>query len=141
MPSNPDSQFAFRSLELAEYYDENFNLAPTPIGSRSQAAKRDIERYRHLLEVSLPTFSEDEAIALWDALNGCSTNDVETLGVLQQGIATELDRKLAQRIKALSFIEWLAVVDACDRVGANGYQIENLTKELKRVGLISIALI
>lgn len=32
-------------------------------------------------------------------------------------------------------IEWVAVVDACDRVGSSKYHIEDLSEELRRVGL------
>ena len=118
MPSKipPDSQFGFRDLALARFYDANFRMAVTKIGNRSQAAKRDLERYRSLLAVELKqlALTEADAIALFSGIrNGASAKeDFPQL--------------------ALSAAQWLAVVDACDRVQDG----KPLVEELKRVGLL-----
>lgn len=143
MPSNPDSQFAFRSVEMAEFYDANFKMAETSIGSRSQAAKRDLERYRFVLEDELKrvVLAKEEAIALYSAFNGCNTSHIEELPILRNGVISEVKethphlKNLPGIIMALSPAQWVAVVDACNRVGAGSHRIENLGSELKRVGL------
>jgi len=135
MPSNPDSQFAWRDNDLAIFYNKNFGNSPSPLGARSQATKRDIQRYRWLLELSLPKFAPDDAVAIFAALNGCNTSHSETLEALQQGVASEIGESLGNKIRALSLAQWLAIVDACDRVGAGEYFVQDLDSELRRVGL------
>jgi hypothetical protein len=134
MPSNPDSRIEFRDVELAQFYDENFTR-----DQRSLAAKRDLERYRYLIEESLPKLSESEAIALWTALNGINTSHVETLPILKQSVISELvedgQTELAHKIKEWKLCQWFAVVDACDRVGGGTYYVDDLSEELKRVGI------
>jgi len=121
MPSNPDSRVEFRDVELAQFYDENFGR-----DRRSLAAKQDLERYRFLLERSLPKLSEEEALSLWFALNGSKTSHIEMLPILQQSVISELIEcsqvELAHKVKDWSLVQWFAVVDACDRVGAGSYK-------------------
>lgn len=144
MPSNPDSSFAFRDIGLAKFYRENYQ---SDRKARSLIAKRDLERYHWLLQQELlkVLLTEAEAIALWSALNGCSTTDTETLDILRNGIISEVAeaaedtpelQNLQGILMALSPGQWFAVIDACDRVGAGAYHVENLADELKRVGLI-----
>jgi hypothetical protein len=134
MPSNPDSRIEFRDVELAQFYDENYGR-----DRRSLAAKLDIERYRYLVEQSIPRLNEQEAIAIWTALNGSNTSHTETLPILQQSVISELIEalqiELAHKVKDWSLWQWFAVVDGCDRVGGGKYQVEDLGKELHRVGL------
>jgi hypothetical protein len=132
MPSKPDSQINFRACELAEFYDQSHGR-----DRRHQAAKIDLERYRFLIEESLPKLSEEEAIALWVALNGVNTSHIEMLPILKQSVIGELgDVDLIHKIKEWSLVEWIAVIDACDRVGGGKYHVDNLSEELRRTGLI-----
>jgi hypothetical protein len=142
MPSNPDSSIHFRDAELVEYYDENYERS-----QRHQVAKRDFRRYQWLLgeELKRVSLAEAEAIALWSALNGCNTSHVETLGVLRSAILSEAAEATQDKpglanlktvIAAMSPGQWMAVIDACDRVGGEKYHVENLATELKRVGLV-----
>jgi hypothetical protein len=129
--NNPDSQINFRHNKLAEFYDENYGR-----DRRHQAAKSDLERYRFLVEKSLPNLSESEAISLWSALNGVNTSHVEMLSILKQSVISELeDIELIHKVKEWSLVEWIAVIDACDRVGCGRYYVENLSEELQRIGI------
>jgi hypothetical protein len=148
MPTNPDSGFHFRDLELADYYRANYKDESKTDGQlRSLLAKRDLERYQWVMRSELLrlVFSEAEAIALWSALNGCNTAHVEQLDILRNGVISEIAEDVEEnpallnlkgKLIALSPSQWFAVIDACDRVGAGSYQIENLADELKRVGLL-----
>jgi hypothetical protein len=137
MKKNPDTQFNFRSADLAEYYRENYGDSPSPISIRSLKAKSNLERYRLILEEALPQFTEEDAIAIFSALNGINTSHPEMLAILQQGI--ELDSPFREKVQSLSFVEWIAVVDACDRVGGGTYQIDDLASELRRVGILNFS--
>lgn len=114
-------------------------IQPSP----GAAAKQIVDRYQLIVSEDLKKlkFTEDEAVAIWSALNGSNTSHVEMLEVLKKSVISDLiDGKrieLAERLKTLSFCQWIAVIDACDRVGAGSYQIGDLAKELKRVGLIN----
>jgi hypothetical protein len=134
MPSNPDSRLAFRDADIAEFYDENYGR-----DRRHQQVKIDVERYRYLIEQSMPKLNKEEAIALWSALNGSNTSHAKTLSILQQSVAVELSvdgqLELAHKVKEWSLWQWFAVVDGCDRVGSGKYEIEYLATELKKVGL------
>jgi hypothetical protein len=130
---NPDTQFNFRDATLATYYNVNYGTSPTGISVRSLKAKRDLERYHLLLKEALPTFTEEDAIAIFSALNGCNTSHADMLATLQQGL--DLEPSLKAKIVGLSLCQWLAIVDACDRVGAGRYRRQNLAGELRRVGL------
>jgi hypothetical protein len=130
---NPDTQFNFRDAALATYYNDNYGTSPTGISVRSLKAKRDLERYHLLLKEALPRFTEEDAIAIFSALNGCNTSHADMLATLQQGL--DLEPSLKAKIVGLSLCQWLAIVDACDRVGMGGYQVENLQIELRRVRL------
>ncbi len=134
MPSNPDSRIAFRDVKLAAFYDANYQRE-----FRSMAAKLDVERYRFLIAQSLPQLNQEESIALWTALNGSNTTHVEMLPILQQSVVSALIEseffELAHKVKEWALWQWFAVVDGCDRVGRGKYQVEDLSDELKRVGL------
>jgi hypothetical protein len=134
MPSNPDSTFQFRDVTLAKFYDNEFGRQ-----QRWLTAKRDLERYRYMLSTSIPPLTPDEAVKLWACFNGSNTSHTEMLPTLQQAVIAELleqnEIELAHKIKDWSLCQWLAVIDACDRVGAGSYRIENLARELRRVGL------
>lgn len=142
MPSNPDSGFHFRDMNLAQYYDRNYGRS-----QRSIAAKQNIERYRWLMEAELKRviLTKVEAVTLWNALNGCNTSHVETLGILRNAVISEIaevsqDNLQLQNLKgivaAMSPGQWIAVIDACDRVGGGKYHVEDLGAELVKVGLI-----
>jgi hypothetical protein len=131
---NPDTQFNFRDAALATYYNDSYGTSPTGISIRSLKAKRDLERYHLLLKEALPKFTEEDAIAIFSALNGCNTSHPDMLAILQQGL--DLEPSLRTKIAGLSPCQWLAIVDACDRVGAGCYRRQNLSIELGRVGLV-----
>jgi hypothetical protein len=93
-----------------------------------------------LISQSLPKLSEREAIAVWSSLNGTNTSHVEMLPILQQSVVNELIEdgqiELAHKIKDWDLWQWIAVVDACDRVGGGKYRVEDLAEELTRTGLV-----
>ncbi|MEW6498559.1 MAG: hypothetical protein AB1589_39585 [Cyanobacteriota bacterium] len=134
MPSNPDSQIVFRDVKLAKTYDDNFGRV-----FRNQQAKIDIKRYQFLIKKSMPKLSEEEAIALWVALNDADTTHTEALPKLLQSVTSKLIEcgqiKLARRVEKWSLWRWFAVVDGCDRVDSDKHQIKNLAAELRKVGL------
>lgn len=127
-----DTGFHFRDADMASTYDAAYGR-----DRRSIAAKQNLERYQLILEGSIVQFEEEEAIALWSALNGANTSHVEMLTILKQSVISELEEypDLRHKLKDLSVAQWVAVVDACDRVGVEGYHIEDLSTELRRVGL------
>jgi len=137
MPSKPDSGIHFRDQHLAEHLDGYHGR-----DQRYQTAKHLLRRYRWFMEATLADIAMQPiaAIALWIELNGCHTRRPEELPILQQSVASALHdsghEALAASIKALSLVQWLAVVDACDRVGNGSYQVDDLEDELKRAGLI-----
>lgn len=136
MPNKPDSLFSFRAVDLARLYDASHGRS-----HRHQAAKVALERYHFLLKEALPQLTEAEAIALWSALNGANTSHTETLPALQQSTAGELLEdgmtELALKVKGWTPTQWIAAVDACDRVGNEQYRIVDLPAELTRAGLIA----
>lgn len=121
----------FRDKKLVDFYDTNFGT-----DRKHLAAKIDLNRYRWLLEQELPQFEVSDAIALWSGLNGTNTSHEEMLPILQKSIASDLEGALKARVLSLSKVEWVAVIDACDRVGGGNYRVDDLASELKRVGLI-----
>jgi hypothetical protein len=131
----PDTTINFREKKLAEFYDINFGR-----DRRHASAKIDVSRYRWLLTECLPVFTEDDAVDIWSALNGANTSHEDMLPILQKSVASELTEPLRSRVIGLSRVEWLAVVDACDRVGGGSLHFP-LVAELKRVGLCSPGLI
>jgi len=136
MPSNPDSGIHFRDKELAEWLDGYAGRE-----QRYQSAKQMLERYRWLVDQALSEVAmfPDAAISLWSELNGCHTRHPEELPILQQSVAIALQETgheaLALSVRSMGLLHWVAVVDACDRVGGGSYQVENLEDELRRVGL------
>lgn len=136
MPSNPDSVINFRDIDLAQFLDGYEGRE-----HRHKNAKQMLRRYRWLMEGTLADIAMQPtaAIALWNELNGCHTRHSEELPILQQSIASALHEQgyeaLALSIRAMLPCQWVAVVDACDRVGGGSYRIENLEDELRRVGL------
>jgi hypothetical protein len=135
MPSNPDSQINFRSAAMAEHLDGYEGRQ-----RRNQVAKICLERYQLLVQDGLrkAKLMPDEAIAVWQSLNGVNTSHPEMLPILYQGMLNELRESCpsAYEIAACwTLADFVAVVDACDRVGGGEYHIENLEDELKRVGL------
>jgi hypothetical protein len=82
------------------------------------------QRYRWLLDRALPTFSEAEALAICDALNGVIWPDLIAVPLVGENVraATGLDVRhgvdqdaLADRIGALAPVGQLAVIDAAER--------------------------
>lgn len=147
MPSNPDSLFAFRDVELAELYDSTFSRT-----NRYQAAKLRLKRWEiaigflledinltveeaqvlHYLVTSYPSYSEDTLENLQINLQLMRMSIIDSFTEYEK---VEL-KPLAEKIEGWSFPQWLAVLDACDRVGGGKYHIENIDQELKRVGLV-----
>lgn len=113
MPSNPDSQFGFRDSELAQIYDQNYSRA-----LRHDRAQANLKRWELVRSEILKgiEFSPEEAQAIRFALSSVSTYGKDSLEVmdanlrlLQSAITEEI---ASDKIKSLSFVEWLAVVDA-----------------------------
>ena len=142
MPSNPDSGIHFRDQHLAEWLDSYQGR-----DMRYQTAKEMLRRYQWLMQQALSEVAMQPAgaIALWSELNGCSTRNLDELPILQQSVASALHESgheaLALSVKSMELLHWVAIVDACDRVGNSNYHIENLEDELRRVGLCTNELV
>ena len=133
--SNPDSSIRFRSKELALVLDSRKGRS-----ARNIEAKIMLERYILIMEDALrqTTLTKEEAIAVWSALDGCSTAHTEQLPILYQGTLFELKDTCPSaygQALAWDMAQWIAVVDACDRVGGGSYHVGDLGAELARVGL------
>lgn len=117
----------------------------------SQVAKRDLERLYMLYQLSLPTFSENEAIIIVNALNGtkCQPEMAHRLYVDVQEYLDESEtyhvptvsddvRMLLIRLKALSRFECMAIYDAAERFWIGGYhkKLQEVQQRLRDVGLI-----
>ena len=119
----------------------------------SQVAKRDLERLYALYRLSLPKFSEEEAMIIVNALNGASHVTPEMTHRLYVDVQEYLEeseayrvpsvsesaRTLLIRLKAFSRFECMAVYDAAERfwLGPYSYNAEETHQRLKDVGFIS----
>ena len=134
MPSNPDSMVSFRDTETADYLDSRQGRE-----QRHQQAKWCLQRYQLLMEQTIVSlgFTLADALAIWSELNGSSLTHAEMLPVMKLGVISALkedgNSELASKLEAFSLVQWLAVVDACDRVGAGAYTVDDIDGELKRV--------
>lgn len=124
MPSNPDSGIHFRDQHLAQHLDTYEGR-----DNRYSTAKQLLRRYRWLMEQTLEgiTMQPAIALALWWELNGCDVRTPEELPILQQAIVSALKEAghpiAAEGIQRLSLLQWVAVVDACQRVGGRAMPI------------------
>ena len=129
MPSSPDSAINFRDAGLATHLDSYGGR-----DQRHQRAKQCLQRYQFLMERLLPPLPLEEARSLWVELNGSKVTDAEMLPLLKSGVISALiedgKHELAKRLRDFGLAEWIAIVDACDRVGSNTYRVENLDAEL-----------
>jgi hypothetical protein len=118
----------FRDSELKQLLTE---IDPSP----STSARWIIEAY---LEKVLPDtlkkldFSEKEALMLWNDLNGVRFSP-DTLHLMWANIE---DSKLQAKVKGLNLGEVFAIAVAIKRVGGQSYHVDNLSNELRRVGLV-----
>lgn len=135
--------FASRDLEreLAARTEADSQAA------RSLTAKRDLERYYETLRRSLPTFTEQEATLIVDALNGTilEPNTVTLLwanvddhnrlydGSLPMDVAA-----LVARLRGLSYAECMALADAVERFWSAANQRDSMTLAdgLRTVGMV-----
>ena len=137
-------------IDYSKYPNVNFRAGEhlnTMLSDRDEninaVAKRDLERYYNVLQAHLPTFSMNEALFLCDALNGvrCSpdTLRVNLLASDEFVSAEKWDvdgTSFLERIKSLSYVESLAVIDAVERVwNAPEYSVD-LKKRVVLVGLV-----
>lgn len=130
-----DAPIQFRDRELEAQIE-----ARTPRSeSRNQTAKRDLERYYAMIAAEDVVLDPQNAIVLWNALNGVNRSHAEVLMILKQGVASELREDgniaLADLVKGWSAAQWLNVIDKVDRVGLGQYSIEDMNAELVKVGL------
>jgi hypothetical protein len=113
-----------------------------------ETVRRDLTRYYFLLPRALPTFSDAEASLIVDALNGTIFHP-ETIGLLwaeideavrNAGLAEKWrvdGAALVSRLRDLSFVEALAIVDAVERFWRGPYRQEGPMRErLLAVGLV-----
>jgi hypothetical protein len=105
----------------------------TPV---SLVAQRDLERYYEALDRALPVLTEDEATMLVNALNGKWHADPVNIALLWAEVADD-DPALADRLRKMSFIECVAIVDAVERFWQGPYhQEESIASRLREVGLV-----
>lgn len=117
----------------------------------SQVAKRDLERLYTLYRLSLPTFSESEAIVIVNALNGAKAVQPELAHRLYVDVQESLEesesyhvvddvqhRALIARLRGLSRFECIAIYDAAERFWLGGYHkaAEEVSAKLREVGLV-----
>lgn len=118
----------------------------------SRVAKRDLDRYYSLLANAIPRFSEEEVLILVNVLNGAKYEPqmahrlyVDVLEYLEesnedyhsQAVSDDV-RTLVLRVKAMSTIECMAIIDAAERFWQGTYhkEPEEVKRKLKEVGLI-----
>jgi hypothetical protein len=117
--------------------------------SPSSVAETAVGRYFEALRRSLPTFTEAEATLLVSVLNGARHGDPVSIGYLWAEIADDHGEAtlefgessdgvaFSQRLRALSFIECVAIVDAVERFWLGSYHQEGpIGPKLREVGLI-----
>lgn len=98
----------------------------------SRIAKRDLNRYYLLLPYLLPRFSEQEAVLLVNALNGTRL-ETERADKIWSEVE---DEQLSAKLKAFSFPECMAVLDAVERFWKGPYCKDDTLERLKSVGLV-----
>lgn len=139
---------------MEKYPNASFRLSPRQIAyveahqeagaTASSIVKKGFEQFCVLLERSLPTFSEKEALFLCQALNGSKINPelVHRLWLDVQEEAEEHERldidvqALVARLKALTAFECLAVADAVERFWCGPFHVEDPILKLQEVGLV-----
>ena len=132
------SEQQFKSLQ------ERSELGKSP----SLIAEEMIDCHLYLLQRSLPTFSENEAMLLVDAMNGCIL-DYHTSGLLWANIADAVDsdhldekwhvdgKALVEQLRALTPFEQWAIYDAIQRAwNGETYRVLDMQERVKRVGLV-----
>lgn len=98
--------------------------------------RRDLGRYYEAMRRSLPVFIEAEATLLVNVLNGARHADPASIALLWAEIADE-DPALAERLRKLSYIECVAIVDTVERFWAGPYHKEGpMGPRLREVGLV-----
>ncbi len=125
--------------ELAARSDESLSV--------HTVAKRDLERYYEMLQRSLPSFTQGEAMLLVDVLNGTLHLSysmhliwAEVSDALKEGYAEkwEVDgTALVEKLRELTPFECMAVADAVERAwNSTTYQVSNLEEKVRQIGLI-----
>ena len=116
--------------------------------SPSLTASEMVDAYLSLLRRSLPTFTENEAMLMMDAMNGCLI-DYHAPTTLWANIADavsidRVDQKwqvdgyaLVERLRKLTPFEQWAIYDAIRRAwNSETYRIDNMAERIRKVGLV-----
>lgn len=120
----PDNQVRFRAdPEMVSWIRSRMSPRATGLGA---IAKRDLERYYQFLGKALPTFPEDDAIFILDALRHDRAD--HQVARLLWAVVADASRKhglgarwgvdeeaIVAKLRDLSDFEKLAIVDACER--------------------------
>jgi hypothetical protein len=137
--------------DFSKYASVNFRLGDrlnTMLSTRGDnlntVAKRDLERYYDTLQACLPTFAHNEALLLCDALNGIICNpDTLWANIAASDEFCSAEKwdvtpgPFLEKIKMLSYVETLAVIDAVERVwNVREYGNVDLKKRVLLVGLV-----
>jgi hypothetical protein len=139
-PAPRPGPIQFRSVELEPHLEARSD------GSLGQVAVRDLGRYYEALNRARPTFSRDEALAIIEVCNGtlwepwsipllwASVSDAKGLGE-----RWSIDQAaLVDRLRALTYIEILAIIDSAERVWRQGTTTgPALIQTLEASGLIA----
>lgn len=123
-------------------------LRMEPGVSAGAIGQRDLIRYYEALEQALPHFTREESMLLVDALNGHvfhHTTDIQLVWAIVDDAIRDghLDQKwevnrpaLVERLRGLSYMEKLALVDAIERAwNSSTYTIPNMEGRLSQIGL------
>ena len=138
-------QIAFRIVDKSMH--EAITRRASAWNSSNQVARRDLERFYLLLRRNTPTFSEGEAHFLLDIFNGTIFEPVEaSLRLLWASVEDAEERyaekwnvnrdELRQRLKAVSDLEAMALIDAIERFWA-GQQSDGVAPTPQSVGLVA----
>jgi hypothetical protein len=139
------NQIQFRASEqMIAALQERSEVGKSP----SLVAEEMIEAYLYLLQVSLPKFTENEAMLIVDAMNGVLL-DYHTASLLWANIddAIRLDGlaekwqvdgpTLVARVRSMTPFEQWAIYDAVRRAwNSETYRIDNMEERVHKVGLV-----
>lgn len=116
--------------------------------SISDIARICVERYLGLLPLALPTFTEEEALCICQALNGILVVEPRTAQYLYASVQTEyrlggLNTEgvdipaLVERLAHLSIFECMAVHDAVEQFWRSAhYKQFEVGERLRQIGLV-----
>jgi hypothetical protein len=117
--------------------------------SASEVARTCVEFYLAFLALSLPTFSEEEAVCICQALNGILVVEPRTAQYLHASVEYEYKQGslttdgvdvpvLIERLRQLSLFECMAVHDAVGRFWRSEYYKKfEISERLRQIGLVA----